>query len=155
MAEFVACLLNPLRHDPLARVEQIGEFTEEQFEDEDRSRKERGAGVAITDATGPNQPGCSTGCRRLGGHARCGNLWCREGESNPHGPKAQQILSVPFGTAKSITSSTWVCRARQNIPFRDPKTQPIRNRIDKSFPRSSATGVPFHPGVWATAAKDL
>ncbi len=41
MAEFVACLLNPLRHDPLARVEQIGEFTEEEFEDEDRSRKER------------------------------------------------------------------------------------------------------------------
>jgi hypothetical protein len=40
MAEFVACLLDPLRHDPLARVEQIGEFAEEEFEDENRGRKD-------------------------------------------------------------------------------------------------------------------
>ncbi len=56
---------------------------------------------------------------------------------------------------KSIISMSWVCRTQQNVTFRDLKTQPIRYRLDRSNSRLPAPGVPFHPGVWATAAKDL
>ena len=61
------------------------------------------------------------------------------------GAKAQQILSVPLGYVNSITSWTWVCRTRQNLAFRDPKTQPIRNRLPQSllFSLLHSLEVPF------------
>ncbi len=42
----------------------------------------------------------------------------------------QKIYEVDILTClDTVNSKNWVCRTRQNVTFRDPKTHPIRNRL--------------------------
>ena len=79
--------------------------------------------------------------------------------SDPDDPKFQRVLimlsrlgSVDLlitnptqDLAESITSSTWVYRKRQNVPFRDRKTQPIRNQNLKQVATAGREGMGIHP----------
>ncbi len=44
------------------------------------------------------------------------------------------ITNPAPGRVESITSSSWVCRTRQNVTFRAPKTQPIQGLFPATPP---------------------